>query len=47
MFCEDGEYETHKGYKVLAIDGLVTTLPNTADVKKEFNPMKVKSQIED
>jgi len=46
MFCEDGEYKTHKGYKVLAIDGSVTTLPNTADVKK-FNPMKVKSQIED
>ena len=47
MFYEDGEYETYKGYKVLAIDGSVTTLPNTADVKKEFNPMKVKCQIED
>ncbi|MDQ7061847.1 MAG: IS4 family transposase [Sulfurimonas sp.] len=47
MFYEDGEYETYKGFRILAIDGSVTTLPNTADVKKEFNPMKVKCQIKD
>jgi hypothetical protein len=47
MFYEDGEYEIYKGFRILAIDGSVTTLPNTADVKKEFNPMKVKCQIKD
>jgi len=47
MFYEDGEYETYKGFRILAIDGSVTTLPNTVDVKKEFNPMKVKCQIKD
>lgn len=47
MFYEDGEYETYKGFRLLAIDGSVTTLPNTNDVKKEFNPMKVKCQIKE
>ena len=47
LFYEDGEYETYKGFRLLAIDGSVTTLPNTNDVKKEFNPMKVKCQIKD
>ena len=42
MFYEDGEYETYKGFRILAIDGSITTLPNTDDVKKEFNPMKVR-----
>jgi len=27
-FYEDGEYETYKGFRLLAIDGSVTTLPN-------------------
>jgi len=45
IFYEDGEYETYKGFRILAIDGSVTTLPNTQDVKKEFNPMKVKNQM--
>lgn len=47
MFYEDGEYKTYKGYRLLAIDGFVTTLPNTDDVKKEFNHMKVKCQIKE
>jgi len=47
IFYKDGEYETYKGFRILAIDGSVTTLPNTDDVKKEFNPMKVKCQIKD
>ncbi len=47
IFYEDGEYETYKGFRILAIDGSVTTLPNTDDVKKEFNPMKVKCQIKE
>jgi len=47
IFYKDDEYETYKGYRILAIDGSVTTLPNTDDVKKEFNPMRVKCQIKD
>lgn len=46
-FYKDDEYETFNGFRILAIDGSVTTLPNTDDVKKEFNPMKVKCQIKD
>ena len=45
VFYKDGEYETYKKFRLLAIDGSVVTLPNTEDVKKEFNPMKVKCQI--
>ena len=47
IFYKDKEYETYKGFRVLAIDGSITTLPNTTDVKKEFNPMKVKCQIKE
>ncbi len=47
IFYKDGEYETYHGFRILAIDGSVTTLPNTDDVKKEFNPMKVKCQIKE
>jgi hypothetical protein len=47
VFYKDGEYDTFKGFKILAIDGSVTTLPNSDDIKKEFNPMKVKCQIKD
>lgn len=47
IFYKDGEYETYKGFRILAVDGSITTLPNTEDVKKEFNPMKVKCQIKD
>jgi len=36
-----------KGFRLLAIDGSVVTLPNTNDVKEEFNPMKVKCQIKE
>jgi hypothetical protein len=47
IFYKDGEYERYKGFRVLAIDGSVITLPNTDDVKKEFNPMKVRCQIKE
>ena len=47
IFYKDGEYETYHGFRILAIDGSVVTLPNTDDVKKEFNPMKVKCQIKE
>ena len=46
VFYSDGEYKTFKGFRLLAIDGSVTTLPNSEDIKKEFNPMKVRCQIE-
>lgn len=46
MFYKDGEYETYKGFRLCAIDGSVVTLPNSDDVKEEFNPMKVRCQIE-
>ena len=47
VFYQDGEYETFKGLRVLAIDGSIVTLPNSDDIKSEFNPMKVKCQIKD
>jgi hypothetical protein len=47
MFYKDGEYERYKGYRLCAIDGSIVTLPNSEDIKKEFNPMKVRCQIED
>jgi len=46
MFYEDGEYETYKNFRLLAIDGSVVTLPNSEDINSEFNPMKVRCQIE-
>ena len=47
MFYEDGEYNKYKGFRLLAVDGMITTLPHTEDVNKEFNPMSVKCQIKD
>lgn len=47
IFYKDGEYKTYKGLRILAIDGSVVTLPYTDDVKKEFNPMRVKCQIKE
>jgi hypothetical protein len=46
MFYKDGEYETYKGFRLCAIDGSIVTLPNSDDIKQEFNPMKVRCQIE-
>ncbi len=46
MFYEDGEYEKYKSFRILAIDGSVVILPNSEDISSEFNPMKVRCQIE-
>jgi len=46
LFYEDGEYNRYKGFRVLAIDGSITILPNSEDIKKEFNPTIAKCQIE-
>ena len=34
IFYKDGNYEKYKGFRVLAIDGSVTTLPKYAGCKK-------------
>jgi len=47
MFYEDGEYNRYKNFRLLAVDGSIVVLPNSADMKKEFNPTVVKCQIED
>ena len=47
MFYEDGEYERYQGFRLLAIDGSVVTLPSSEDISQEFNPMNVRCQIED
>jgi len=44
-FYEDGEYQTYKGFRLLAVDGSVVTLPNTDDVKTEFASTVVKNQM--
>lgn len=46
MFYADGEYEKYQGFRLLAIDGSVVTLPKSEDISKEFNPMNVRCQIE-
>jgi len=47
VFYQDDQYDRFKGLRVLAIDGSIVTLPNSDDIKNEFNPMKVKCQIKD
>jgi hypothetical protein len=47
MFYEDGEYNRYKNFRLLAVDGSIVILPNSADIKKEFNPTVAKCQIED
>ena len=47
MFYEDGEYNRYKNFRLLAVDGSIVVLPNSADIKKEFNPTVAKCQIED
>jgi len=34
VFYKDGEYKIYRGFRILAIDGSITTFPNTFDVKK-------------
>jgi hypothetical protein len=45
-FYEDGDYQTYKGFRLLAVDGSIVTLPNTKDVKCEFTPTIIKNQID-
>lgn len=46
MFYEDGEYNRYKHFRLLAVDGSIVILPNSDDIKKEFNPTAAKCQIE-
>ena len=47
MFYEDGEYNRYKNFRLLAIDGSIVILPNSADIRQEFNPTVAKCQIKD
>jgi len=47
MFYEDGEYNRYRNFRLLAVDGSVVILPNSDEIKKEFNPTAAKCQIED
>jgi CTP-dependent riboflavin kinase len=46
MFYSDGEYNKYKNFRLLSIDGSIVILPNTNDVKKEFNPTPVRCQVD-
>ena len=46
MFYEDGEYNRYKNFRLLAVDGSIVILPNSDDIKKEFNPTVAKCQLE-
>ncbi len=47
MFYEDGEYNRYKNFRLLAVDGSIVILPNSDDIKKEFNPTVAKCQLSD
>ena len=47
LFYKDGEYNRYKKFRLLAVDGSTVILPNTDDVKREFNPTPARCQIED
>ncbi|MEA3513421.1 MAG: hypothetical protein U9R37_07440, partial [Campylobacterota bacterium] len=45
FFYQDDEYNKYKGFRILAVDGSVVILPNSDDIKKEFNPTVAKCQV--
>ena len=46
-FYSDGNYSRFKGFRVLAVDGSIVILPNSQDIKQEFNPTIAKCQIKE
>jgi len=46
-FYMDYDYKTFKGFRLLAIDGSIITLPNNNETKKEFGSTKVSNQYKD
>jgi hypothetical protein len=47
LFYKDGEYNRFKNFRILAVDGSIVTLPNSEDIKKEFNPTIVTNGMEE
>lgn len=47
MMYRDYDYKTYKGFRLLAIDGSMITLPFNADIKKEFCTTNVINQYKD
>lgn len=47
MMYRDYDYKTYKGYRLLAIDGSMVTLPNNDDIKQEFCTTNVINQYKD
>ena len=46
-FYIDYDYNRFKGYRLLAIDGSIITLPNNKETRKEFDTTKVSNQYKD
>lgn len=44
VFYEDDEYKRFNGYRLLAVDGSIVTLPYTDDIKAAFSTMTVRNQ---
>jgi|TARA_R110002033_G_scaffold13325_2_gene39729 hypothetical protein len=47
MMYRDYDYKTYKGFRLLAIDGSMVTLPKNDDIKQEFCTTNVVNQYED
>lgn len=47
MLYQDYDYKTYKGFRLLAIDGSMVTLPFNDDIKKEFCTTNVINQYKD
>lgn len=42
-YYEDGDYETYKGHRLLAMDGSSIRLPNTSEIRAEFGSVPTKN----
>jgi len=47
IIYRDYDYKTYKGFRLLAIDGSMVTLPFNEDIQKEFNTINVVNQYKD
>jgi len=46
-FYSDGDFSKFKGFRLLAVDGSIVILPNSLDIKQEFNPTIAKCQVKE
>ena len=46
-FYAEYDYKTFKGYRLLAVDGSMVTLPNTKEMQEEFGAIKVSNQYKE